>query len=293
MSIIFKSKIPPWAEVFPQIKAIVENPKETPFCVGIPYGFQLQKEIWNPEQLRVVLHVNTGSGHSFVSHHGVGKNNELNIWNFSKDKQPGNSANAFQTIPTDLKFLHILFLQRRWVYVMYATDLSMRIFSAKFHSLSTTLVNRTVLSLAYNEIRDEIITGIAGGIMTWKFPIGQTDSLIPGQLIRCSFTPLDWVVSITFDNISKQILAISDVRISMIDITSHKEKCFFQKKCDISFTTCVFYSPESYFITGIVTSEDEYLIKACFTSLQLVVPRNRASRLKVQQIVTSTKASIE
>lgn len=256
MSIIFKSKIPPWADVFPQIENTIANPNEAPFCVGIPYGFQLQKEVWNPEHLRVVLHVTTASGYSFVSHHGVGKKNEINIWNFSKDKQPGNSANGFQAISTDLKFLHILFAQRRWVYVMYSTDLSMRIFSAKFHALSTTAVNKTVLCLAYNEIRDEIITGIAGGIMTWKFPIGQTDPLIPGQLISCSFTPLDWVMSITLDNTSKQILAISDVRISMIDMTTHKERCFFQKKCDISFTTCVFYSPASYFITGTHTRKE-------------------------------------
>ena len=133
---------------------------------------------------------------------------------------------------------------------MCCTDLSMRIFIAKFHSLSTTVVNRTVLSLAYNEIRDEIITGIAGGVMTWKFPIGQTDPLIPGQLISCSFTPLDWVMSKTLDNTSKHILAISDVRIAMIDIASHKERCFFHKKCDISFTTCVLFNPASYFITG-------------------------------------------
>ena len=250
MSIIFKSKIPPWADVFPQIKNIVENPMETQFCVSMPYGFQLQKEIWNPQQLRVVLHINTRSGHSLLLHYGVGKKNEINIWNLTKDNQTGNSTKAFQTISTDLKFLHILFLQRRWIYVMCCTDLSMRIFSANFHSLSTTVVNRTVLSLAYNEIRDEIITGIAGGVMTWKFPIGQTDPLIPGQLISCSFTPLDWVMSMTLDNTSKQILVISDVKIAMIDITSHKERCFFHKKCNISFTTCVFYNPASYFITG-------------------------------------------
>lgn len=251
MAVIFKSKIPPWADVFPQIENIIANPSETPFCVGIPYGLQLQKEIWNPEKLRVVLHVNTASGHSFLSHHGVGKKNEINIWNFSKEKQRVNSANALQTFSTDLKFLHILFVQRRWIYVMYCTDLSLRIFSAKFHPVSTTAVNKTVLSLAYNEIRDEIITGIAGGIMTWKFPIGQTDPLTPGQLISCSFTPFDWVMSLTVDNTSKQILAISDVRISMIDIATHKERCSFEKKCDFSFTTCVFYSPASYFITGI------------------------------------------
>ena len=251
MAVIFKSKISPWANVFPQIENIIANPSETPFCVGIPYGLQLQKEIWNPEKLRVVLHVNTASGHSFLSHHGVGKKNEINIWNFSKEKQPGNSANALQSISTDFKFLHILFVQRRRIYVMNCTDLSLRIFSAKFHPLSTIAVNKTVLSLAYNEIRDEIITGIAGGIMTWKFPTGQTDPLIPGQLISCSFTPFDWVMSLTVDNTSKQILAISDFRISMIDIATHKERCSFEKKCDFSFTTCVFYSPASYFITGI------------------------------------------
>ncbi|KAL9984788.1 hypothetical protein ACROYT_G007121 [Oculina patagonica] len=251
MTVIFKSKIPPWAEVFPQIENIIANQKDTPFCVGIPYGLQLQKHIWNPERLRIVIHLNTATGHSFISHHGVGKKNEINIWNFSKEKQPGNSTNSgFTTISTELKFLHILFAQRRWIYVTFCTDLSMKIFSAKFHILSTTSVNKTVLSLAYNEMRDEIITGIAGGIMTWKFPIGQTDPLIPGQLISCSFTPFDWVMSIALDNTSRQILAISDVRISMIDLQTHRERCFFQKKCDFSFTTCVFYNPASYFITG-------------------------------------------
>ncbi|XP_068741933.1 WD repeat-containing protein 87-like [Montipora capricornis] len=244
------SKIPLWADVYPQIKQIIENSKDTPLCVSIPYGFQMQKEIWNPEQLRVVLHVSTGSGFNFISHHGVGKKNEINIWNFSKDKKPGKLANSLQTITTDLKLLHILFLRRRWVYVTYCSDLSMRIFSAKFHSMSITALTRTVLSLAYNEARDEIITGIAGGIMTWRFPIGQKDPLIPGHFISCSFTPLDWVMSITIDDASKQILAISDVRIAMIDVESYKEKRFFQKKCDFSFTTCVFFTPASYFVTG-------------------------------------------
>ena len=246
------SKIPLWADVYPQIKQIIENSKDTPLCVSIPYGFQMQKEIWNPEQLRVVLHVNTGSGFNFISHHGVGKKNEINIWNFSKDKKPGKLANSLQTITTDLKLLHILFLRRRWVYVTYCSDLSMRIFSAKFHSMSITALTRTVLSLAYNEARDEIITGIAGGIMTWRFPIGQKDPLIPGHFISCSFTPLDWVMSITIDDASKQILAISDVRIAMIDVESYKEKRFFQKKCDFSFTTCVFFTPASYFVTGMM-----------------------------------------
>ena len=253
MAIIFKSKVPPWADVPPQIENIVANQKDTPFCVSIPYGLQLQKYIWNPERLRIVFHVNTATGHSFISHHGVGKKNEINIWNITKEKQSGKSTNGgFTTISTELKFLHILFAQRRWIYVTFCTDLSMKIFSAQFHILSTTSVNKTVLSLAYNEIRDEIITGIAGGIMTWKFPIGQTDSLIPGQLISCSFTPFDWVMSITLDDTSKQILAISDVRISMIDLQTHRERCFFQKKCDFSFTTCVFYNPASYFITGTI-----------------------------------------
>ena len=251
MTVIFKSKVPPWADVKPQIEDIVANPKDMPFCIGIPYGLQLQQQIWNPERLRLVVHVNNATGHSFISHHGVGKKNEINIWNFSKEKQPGNSSSSgLKTICTELRFLHILFAQRRWVYVTFCTDLSMRILSAKFHIISTTSVNKTVLSLAYNEIRDEIITGIAGGIMTWKFPIGQTDPLIPGQSINCSFTPFDWVMSIVLDNTSKQILAISDVRISMIDLQTHQERCFFQKKCDSSFTTCVFYNPTNFFITG-------------------------------------------
>ena len=250
MSIVFKSKIPPWCEVYPQIVNIIGESNHNPLSVSIPYGFQMQKEIWNPEQLRVVLHVNTGSGHSFVSHHGVGKKNEINVWNFSEDRKPGKSANAFQTITTDLKFLHILFIRRRWLYVTHCSDLSMRIFSAKFHPMSITEMTRTILSLAYNEIRDEIITGIAGGIMTWRFPIGQMDPLIPGQLVNCSFTPLDWVISLSVDDASKQILAIADVRIAMIDVASYKERRFFQKKCEFSFTCCVFFSPASYFITG-------------------------------------------
>lgn len=251
MTFISKAKIPPWSEVFPQIEEIVADQKDTPFCVSIPYGLQLQNNIWNSERLRIVAHVDSASGHSFISHHGVGKKNEINIWNFSMEIQPGNTSNgSFKTISTELKFLHILFVQRRWVYVTYCTDLSIKVFSAKFHILSTTSANKTVLSLAYNEIRDEIITGIAGGIMTWKFPIGQTDSLIPGQLIRCSFTPFDWVMSLALDDTSKQILAISDVTISMIDLQTHIERCFFQKKCDVSFTTCVIYNPASYFITG-------------------------------------------
>lgn len=268
MTFIFKAKIPPWGEVFPQIEDMVADQKDTPFCVGIPYGLQLQNDIWNPERLRIVAHVNSASGHSFISHHGVGKKNEINIWNFSKEKQPGNATNgSFKTIPTDLKFLHILFAQRRWVYVTYCTDLSMRIFSAKFHILSTTSANKTVLSLAYNEMRDEIITGIAGGIMTWKFPIGQTDSLIPGQLISCSFTPFDWVMSLALDEASKQILAISDVTISMIDLQTHRERCFFQKKCDFSFTTCVFYNPASYFITG-KSRKCKYTLIVMFSSVR-------------------------
>lgn len=250
MTVISKSKILPWADVFPQIEEIVSNQTDTPFCVSIPYGLQLQKHLWNPERLRVVRHVKSGTGHSFISHHGVGKNNEINIWNFSKEKQPGNLAAGIQSVSTDLMFLHILFSQRRWVYVTYCNDMSMRVFSAKFHLVSTTSVKKTVLSLAYNEIRDEIITGVAGGIMTWKFSVGQQDPLIPGQLISCSFEPFDWVMSLTIDNRSQQILAISDVRISMIYLHSNQERCFFQKKCDFSFTTCAFYNPASYFITG-------------------------------------------
>lgn len=250
MTVISKSKILPWADVFPQIEEIVSNQTDTPFCVSIPYGLQLQKHLWNPERLRVVRHVKSGTGHSFISHHGVGKNNEINIWNFSKEKQPGNLAAGIQSVSTDLMFLHILFSQRRWVYVTYCNDMSMRVFSAKFHLVSTTSVKKTILSLAYNEIRDEIITGIAGGIMTWKFSVGQQDPLIPGQLISCSFEPFDWVMSLTIDNRSQQILAISDVRISMIYLHNNQERCFFQKKCDFSFTTCAFYNPASYFITG-------------------------------------------
>ncbi|XP_022786508.1 uncharacterized protein LOC111326716 [Stylophora pistillata] len=250
MTVISKSKIPPWTDVFSQIEDIVSNQTDAPFCVSIPYGLQLQKHLWNPERLRVVRHVKNGTGHSFISHHGVGKKNEINIWKFSKEKQPGNLADGIKSVSTDLKFVHILFSQRRWVYITYCNDLSIRVFSAKFCPVSTTSVNKTVLSLAYNEIRDEIVTGVAGGIMTWKFSVGQKDPLIPGQLISCSFKPFDWVMSLTIDNMSKQILAISDVRISMIDLHKNTERCFFQKKCDFSFTTCVFYNPASFFITG-------------------------------------------
>lgn len=48
----------------------------------------------------------------------------------------------------------------------------MRIFSVKFYIFFMILVNKIVFSFVYNEIRDEIIIGIVGGIKIWKFLIG-------------------------------------------------------------------------------------------------------------------------
>ena len=250
MSIIFHSKIPLWADVCQQIDEILSNHKDWSNIISIPYGLQLQHQIWNAEPLHVVHHVESASGHSFVFHHGVGKKNEIDIWNFSKENQTGKIGNGLQSIHTDLRLSHILFAQKRWIYLAFCSDLTMRVFSAKFHALSTTFVNKTVLSMAYNEFRDEVVTGMAGEIMTWKFPIGQTDPLEPCQVINCSFRPIDWIMSITVDGASKQILARSDVRISMIDLQTYQENRFFEKKSDFSFTTCVLYNPASYFITG-------------------------------------------
>lgn len=72
----------------------------------------------------------------------------------------------------DLKLFYILFLCRCWVYVMYCFDLLMRIFSVKFYLILIIVLIRIVLSLVYNEVRDEIIIGIVGGIMMWRFLIG-------------------------------------------------------------------------------------------------------------------------
>lgn len=48
----------------------------------------------------------------------------------------------------------------------------MRVFSVKFYFVFIILVKKIVFSLVYNEIRDEIIIGIVGGIMIWKFFVG-------------------------------------------------------------------------------------------------------------------------
>ena len=249
MTIIFKPKIRPWSDALDEIQELVNHEQETGSNISIPYGLQLHDQLWNPEVLRLVLHISAASGESFVSHHGVGKNNEIDVWNLAKEKQT-EKENRLQEVPTAIRFLHIIFIPKRWIYVSFCTELVLRVYSAKFCSLSCMSTNSTILCLVYNDVTDEIIAGGAGGLMTWRFPIAQTDPLIPGEIINCSFTFDDWVRTIKIDSVSKQILAVSDETISMLDIRSYKEICFFQKKKDSFFTTCVFYHPASYFITG-------------------------------------------
>ena len=250
MSFTFKPKIRPWSEALEEVREILDQEQERT-NISVPYGLQVQDQLWNPEAFRLVLHVPGGACDSFVLHHGVGKNNKLDIWNLAKEKPQQNERESrLQETCTTMKFLHIIFIPKRWIYVGFCTDLSLHVFSAKFCTLSCTPTNKTILCLIYNDVTDELIAGVAGGLMTWKFPIGQTDALILGQPISGSFTIDDWIRAVKLDMYSKQIIAISDQAISMLDIKTYRENVFFQKSATCFFTSCVFYHPSSYFITG-------------------------------------------
>ncbi|EDO39199.1 predicted protein [Nematostella vectensis] len=263
MPMFYKPKIKPWTEEKVLVQEKLECAKETA-SITIPYGLQLQESLWNSDSLRLAIRVCLGSSvETFVSHHGVGKNNHINVWTLAKDNKTGEMEENLSSLTTPLRFERLLFINKRWSFVGFCNDLTLSVLTTKFAVVSSTFTGRTVLCMLYNETADELVTGIAGAIMTWTFPIKQTDPLVPGRIYNCSFTPDDWVHSLKFDSISRQIIAVSNVRIAIIAEKDYHVRTCFDKKSDFPFTTCVFYHPASYFITG----DKNGTIRAWSTSL--------------------------
>ncbi|XP_048578307.1 uncharacterized protein LOC5510818 isoform X2 [Nematostella vectensis] len=263
MPMFYKPKIKPWTEEKVLVQEKLECAKETA-SITIPYGLQLQESLWNSDSLRLAIRMCLGSSvETFVSHHGVGKNNHINVWTLAKDNKTGEMEENLSSLTTPLRFERLLFINKRWSFVGFCNDLTLSVLTTKFAVVSSTFTGRTVLCMLYNENADELVTGIAGAIMTWTFPIKQTDPLVPGRIYNCSFTPDDWVHSLKFDSISRQIIAVSNVRIAIIAEKDYHVRTCFDKKSDFPFTTCVFYHPASYFITG----DKNGTIRAWSTSL--------------------------
>lgn len=251
MSVVFKPKIKIWSECLPEIKETLARLKDRPPII-IPYGLQLENNLWNTEPLRLSLHVCQGStGDSFVTHQGVGKNNKINVWTMKKNKILNTYKTSLRTINTSYKFDHMIFIPKRWVYVTHSShDLTLQVFSSTFMLISTAFTGRSVLSLEYNSKTDEILASITGGVLIWHFPVKQTDPLVPGQVIKCSFTELEWTKSLHIDRTFDQLIAISNEKIAVISTEDYQCQISFTKNFDVAFTACVLYNPYKYVVTG-------------------------------------------
>lgn len=263
MSVVYKPKIKVWHEALEEIEEALADTKERPAIV-IPYGLQLENNLWNPDRLRLSLHICQGSsGDGFITHQGVGKNNKINVWNIKRNKAQNTYKTSLKTIQTPHQFQHLVFITKRWIYVTYSAGLTLQCFSTNFVHISTAFTGQTVLSLEYNTKRDELLTGGTGGIMVWHFPVKQTDPLIPGQVINCSFTENEWAKSLYLDRKFNQMIVISSEKIAVLNTDDYQCQITFTKNYDMAFTACVLYRPFQYFITGDMNGS----IKAWSTTL--------------------------
>lgn len=250
MAVSFKPKLKSWAEALEDIEEALAEAKERPSIV-IPYGLQLENNFWNPESLRLSLHIcQGGAGNSFITHHGVGKNNKINIWNIKRNRVQNICKTSLQTVHIPYQFKHLIFITKRWIYVTFSADLTLQCFTSKFMHISTAFTGQTVLSLEYNCQRDEILTGCTGGIVVWNFPVKQTDPLVPGQVIDCSFENHEWAKVLYIDRKFHQMIVISSEKIAVIKTDDYQCLISFTKNYDLIFTACVLYHPYKYFITG-------------------------------------------
>lgn len=248
---ISSPKIKPWVDVLKEILETIENQHERHSSITIPYGLQLENALWNPEELRVAIHVTSSSaGDCFLSHHGVGKNNKLNVWTITTANDTNLTKTDLKTFPTPFKFQQFLFITKRWIYISYCIDMTIHVFSAKFVPISSAFAGRTILSLQYNKRRDEVLAGIAGGIMIWNFPVKQTDQLIPGRIINCTFSPEEWTIDLKVDPVWDQIIVISKEKIAVLKTKNYKCLISFTRNTEVSLTSCVMYNPMNYFIFG-------------------------------------------
>ena len=253
MESILGSKISSWSEACETVKNILSDKTKDPGAMTIPYGLQLQDYLWCPEVLRFVIRFKANTGQNqFVFHHGVGLKHRIDTWNVKKKRNNDDAERKLKTTATDLRIFHFSYVPKHWAFVGYCSDLSLRVFSANFDKVSTAFIGRTIMCMLYNDVRDDIITGVQGGVNTWKFPIGHSDPLTPGQDVQSCFTAEDWVRSFKVDAATNQILAIAERKIVMLDCATYRENCVFSKDLNVSFTTCAFYHPLCFFITGTV-----------------------------------------
>ena len=265
MENLLTSKISSWSETSENIQNIISDKSKDPGGLTIPYGLQLQDKNWCPKALRFVIQFKGNTGQNqFVYHHGVGLKHRIETWDMKKNRKEDEAEKKLKNTNTDLRIFHFAYVPKHWAFVGFCSDLNLRVFNANFEKISTVFVGKTIMCMLYNDERDDIITGIQGGVQTWKFPIGHSDPLFPGQEVQNSFTAEDWVKSLKLDELTNQILAVAERKIVMLDSTTYLENCVFSKNLNVSFTTCAFYHPLCFFITG------EYNITICFTHIVLL-----------------------
>ncbi|XP_071822870.1 uncharacterized protein [Apostichopus japonicus] len=245
------AKLLPWSSVKGHVEVLLKKLDPEDVMVMVPYGLQLVHSFRHPHVLRCMSFYHSTKGNTFVTHIDSGASLIMYTWTISSLDEVKVECQKFR-IYTAIN--HLLSVPQHRVFIGFCSDMSLRVFTDVLHKcseLSKTEIPTSVLCMAYNEDMDELVTGGHGSLQTWKMAhVELRDPLTPGRPIDCGIRSEDWVRDIRVFQKQRQLVALCNEGIYMIDYVTNQQVFHMPNWHDTALTSFVWYRPLEYFITA-------------------------------------------
>ncbi|XP_072046831.1 uncharacterized protein [Amphiura filiformis] len=245
------AKLQPWGVVQDQMNTIIKTTDPHDYSLVVPYGLQLVHTMRHPHVVKCLAFYHTTAGGTYVTHIDSGYTNEVYVWTMSSIDESDMKCVRF---PIKAAVSKLIFVAQHRVFIGFCTDMTLHVFSDVIHrcaDLSQTSCPATILCMTFIEDTDELITGGHGCLQAWKMThVELREPLTPSRHIDCQITSEDWVRDVRVDKKLRQLVALCDEGVIIIDYTTNKQKLFIRNWHQTALTSCVFYRRLEYFITA-------------------------------------------
>ncbi|KAJ3412758.1 hypothetical protein HDV05_000279 [Chytridiales sp. JEL 0842] len=215
--------------------------------ITIPHGFQLSRSYLQPHPtVKDILFLGTGSSNkdsfAVMDHHTVNVIREfgppinLPITNDSKNKSSPVSGLS--------RWVFI----KKWRVVVIATlQLELKILGVNFQELYSISSVKPVLSLEFNDERNELIAGGVGNIRIWTF-LRTNDKALPfkfgpPRLVVDDLRAQDWITHTFYEKTSRKLYAVVDQTLLVYDYTNGELLESLENIHELAITSVNFYEP--------------------------------------------------
>ncbi|KAI8817659.1 WD40-repeat-containing domain protein [Fimicolochytrium jonesii] len=217
----------------------------------LPYGFQISRNLAYPKaSIRNALFI-PGSPDRFATL----DTNFMSIW------KNGIRTSKVQLVPPDKNASAPLAGLSKWTYAaklralfISTTHLEIKMMTPSFGELGAVSSNKPILSLEYNEFKNELITTGTDNVTVWNFK--KTDDVLYPykfdeiRLHMDDFEEDGWVATTVYNHVNNKILAAAGNAVHVFDYGTGERLELLKEVHELSITAMLVLEPYGYFVTA-------------------------------------------